>query len=265
MGENFYLQDKKARSTMPFFPAVLQRLFLWVGLGLALSAHASDLNAYTEDWAPYNYEENGQVRGISTDILRAACSAAKLDCSIALVPWARAYKNATTEPKALAYTTARKPSREHEFAWVGPILPRSTWVYTREDGTTPPTSAADLAKLRIGIVRGEASEQDLLAAGVPATALIAQPTNVDVLRMLLAGGVDAMVDTEVAMHWNLKNQGLTARSVHQAFKLTEEGAYYFAINPGTPPQTVEKLQTALDKLRASGQITRITRRYLGTP
>lgn len=247
---------------MPHLPAVLRQLSVGVGLGLALSAQASDLNAYTEDWAPYNYEENGQVRGISTDILRAACSAAKLDCSIALVPWARAYKAASTEPKALAYTTARKPSREHEFAWVGPILPRSTWVYTREDGTTLPTNAADLAKLRIGIVRGEAAEQDLLAAGVPAAALVAQPTNVDVLRMLLAGAVDAMVDTEVGMQWNLKNQGLTARSVQQAFKLTDEGAYYYALNLGTPAQTVGKLQAALDKLRASGQIQRITRRYL---
>lgn len=253
----------KVRTTMSLLPALWRKLSLWVGLGLALGAQANDLNAFTEEWAPYNFEENGQVRGISTDILRAACSTAKLDCSIALVPWARAYKSASTEPKALAYTTARKPSREHEFAWVGPILPRSTWVYTREDGTAPPASAADLAKLRIGIVRGEASEQDLLAAGVPATSLIAQPTNVDVLRMLLAGGVDAMVDTEVAMQWNLKTQGLKARSVHQAFKLTDEGGYYFALNLGTAPQTVEKLQTALDKLRANGQITRITKRYLG--
>jgi len=251
---------------MPLLAPSLRRLGLSIALGAAIaSASAADLYAYTEDWAPYNYEENGQVRGISTDILRAACTAAKLDCSIALVPWARAYKAASTEPKALAYTTARKPSREHEFIWVGPILPRSTWVYTREDGTAPPASTADLAKLRIGIVRGEASETDLLAAGVPASAFIAQPTNVDVLRMMLAGGLDAMVDTEVAMQWSLKKLGLTARSVHQAFKLTDEGAYYYALNPATPPQTVKKLQDAVDKLRASGQTTRITRHYLGTP
>lgn len=251
---------------MPFFATSLRRLGLSMGLGLALaSAQASDLNAYTEDWPPYNFEENGQVRGISTDILRAACNSAKLECRIALVPWARAYKSASTEPKALAYTTARKPSREHEFSWVGPILPRSTWVYIRADGTAPPANAAELAKLRIGIVRGEAAENDLLAAGVTATALMAQPTNSDVLRLLLAGGVDAMVDTEIAMRWKLKNQGVAAHAVHPAFKLSEEGAYYFAINPTTPPQTVKKLQDAVDKLRASGQIAKITGRYLGGP
>jgi len=251
---------------MPRLAPSLRRMSLLVGMGLALaSAQASDLSAYTEDWAPYNFEENGQVRGISTDILRAACTTAKLDCSIALVPWARAYKAASTEPKALAYTTARKPSREHEFVWVGPILPRSTWVYTREDGTAPPASTTDLAKLRIGIVRGEAAENDLLTAGVPATALVAQPTNADVLRLLLSGGVDAMVDTEVAMQWKLKSQGLAARTVHQAFKLTDEGSYYYAINPATPPQTVKKLQDAVDKLRANGQIARITRHCLGSP
>ena len=81
---------------MPVLSYTLRTLALLVAttLGSAWHAHAADLVAYTEEWAPYNFSEKGVVRGIATDILRAACSAEKLDCDIHMMPWARAYKSA---------------------------------------------------------------------------------------------------------------------------------------------------------------------------
>lgn len=233
------------------------------GLALTVNAMALDLQAYTGDWAPYNFEENGKVKGISTEVLQTACKLSRLDCNIDSVPWARAYKIATTEPSTLIYTTARKPSREHEFVWVGPILPRTTWIYVRNDPSIVTKSPADIAKLTIGIVRGEASETDLLAAGLPESGLSRQVNNADVIKLLRLGAIDGMVDTEVGMLWNLKTNGLLPHSIRQAYKLSDEGAYYFALNPATPPETVKKLQAAVDKLRTSGQIDRIVRSYIG--
>lgn len=230
-----------------------------------LSAHGADLQAFTEDWPPYNFEDNGVVRGISTDVLRAACSLAKLECSVELVPWARAYKTAQTLPGALAYTTARKPSREQEFAWVGPILPRTTWIYQRSALAALPAGTQDFTTWRFGVVRGEAAAQDLLARGVPASNLIEQATNNDVIRLLQTGAIDAMVDTEVGMLWSLRKLGLGADMVRKTLKLTEEGAYYYALNPNTDAQTVSKLQSALDKLHSSGRINRIVRSYTAGP
>lgn len=104
---------------------------LAVAASLLAPARAADLTAYTVDWAPYNYSEQGAIKGFSTDMLRAMCQSAKIDCDIRMVPWARAYKTVQTTPNTLVFTTARKPSREGEFLWVGPIVPRSTWVYGR--------------------------------------------------------------------------------------------------------------------------------------
>lgn len=236
-----------------------------LGVTSSLAAVAADLKAYTEDWPPYNYEENATVRGISTEVLRAACSAAKLDCSVELVPWARAYKTAQTQPGTLAYTTARKPSREHEFAWVGPILPRTTWVYVRNTLPANDTADPDWATLRFGVVRGEAAAQDLLARGVPADNLIELATNHDVIRLLQSGSIDAMVETEVGMLWSLRKLGVAANTVRKSAKLTDEGAYYFALHPGTDARIVARLQSALDKLQATGRVNRIVRSYTTGP
>jgi polar amino acid transport system substrate-binding protein len=249
-------------------PSGFSRWFsgLVFALVLGLSAPVSmavDLTAYTEDWPPYNYEEGKEVRGIATDILRAACTSADLSCDIQLVPWARAYKVTQESPNTLVYTTARKPSRESEFIWVGPILPRTTWVYGRTGGDVSVSKIGDLAAVRVGIVRGEASHQDLRDAGVPERAFRLESSNAKVLRLLNHRIVDVMVDTEIGMAWNLQGAGLAADTVKRLFKMSDEGGYYFALNPQSEPKVAQRLQQAVDKLRRDGKIRAIVRQYSG--
>lgn len=235
------------------------------GLLCAAPARSADLTAYTEEWAPYNYSEGDAIKGISTDILRAMCESARLQCDIKMVPWARAYRTAASKANTLVFTTARKPAREHEFLWIGPILPRTTWVYARQGQEKEIHGFADLASRRVGVVRDEASLQDLVAAGVPESALVLQASNTDVLRMLLGSSVDAMVDTEVGMQWNLRRAAVAPNAVSRLMKLSEEGAYYFALNKESDPALAEKLDAALDKLRHDGKVDAIVRKYAASP
>ena len=226
-------------------------------LSVALPVRAADLTAYTEEWAPYNFSENGVVKGIATDVLRAACTQAKLGCEIKMVPWARALVLVMDTPNTVLYTTARKPSREKDFLWVGPLMPRTTWVYTNSQNSGRIKDFASLAQSRVGVVRDEASHADLLAAGVPPDALTIQSSNAHVLRMVLSGTVDAMVDTEVGMAWNLRDVSQTGQTVVKKMKLSDEGAYYFALNRDTKPSVVRDLQLAVDTLRRDGRIDAI--------
>jgi polar amino acid transport system substrate-binding protein len=237
----------------------------WVlALGLLAPAQATDLTAYTEEWAPYNYSEQGAIKGIATDMLREACAMVKISCDIRMVPWARAVRVVGNTPNTLMFTTARKPSREGEYLWVGPILPRATWVYTKAGKDKGVRSAQDLAHLRIGVVREEAARQDLLDAGVPATSLVDEVSNAEVLRMLMGSRVDAMVDTEVGMEWNLRNASIAASTVTRLVKLSDGGAYYYALNLQTDPALARALQDALDKLRRTGRLQAIVTKYTGT-
>lgn len=229
-----------------------------------LATAATDLMAYTEEWPPYNYLEDTKVKGISSDILRAACEVAQLRCTQQLVPWARAYKIVSNTPNTVLYTTARKPAREALFVWVGPILPRSTWVYTRAEHTAL-KEFKDLGSLRVGVVREEAAQADLLQAGVPATAMVEESSNPAVLRMLLSDMVDAMVDTEAGMAWNLRSLGRPASSVSRQLKLSEDGAYYFALGLKSDPGKVRKLQAAVEKLKHDGRLDAIVRTYEPSP
>ena len=229
--------------------------------GISGSAWAADLTAYTTEWMPYNYEEGGKAKGISTDILRAACVEAKLDCEIKFVPWARAYKTVQHTRNTVLYTTVRRAERENSFLWVGPILPRTTWVYTRSNLDDKPARLQDLSRLRVGVVRGEASRFDLEKGGVSAEAIIPIPGNVDLLRMLLRSMIDAVVDTEVGMEWALRNAGASPQAVNRFMRLSDEGGYYFALNLESDPATVRRLQDAVDTLRRDGRLKALVGQY----
>ncbi len=248
---------------------VLRPLLAGLLLAAALPASAGDasrsltLEAFTEEWPPYNYSEQGQLKGIASDVLRASCKEAAIDCRLASVPWARAYQTALRQPNTLVYTTARRPDREHDFVWIGPLLSRSTWIYGLAAKHPQALERQAIGGLRFAVVRGEAAAQDLLTAGVPAAALVPEASNASVWRMLMAGHVDAVVDTEVGMAWNLRLLGADAARVRALMPLSGEGAYYFALNKQSDPLIAERLQAALDKLRRSGALDEIKRRYLG--
>ena len=83
--------------------------------------------------------------------------------------------------------------------------------------------------------------------------------------MFMGDLVHAMVDTEAGMAWSLRSVGRPAGSVTKLLKLSDEGAYYFALNPQSDPTLARKLQQALDKLRAEGRLDAISKNYEPAP
>lgn len=219
------------------------------------------LHAYTEDWPPYNYQREGQVTGIISDILQEACHIERIQCPTELVPWTRAYKNVQESPNTLIYGIARIPVREHHFVWIGPILPRTTWVYVRANLASQIHQFSDLNRFRIGVIRGEASAEELMNAGVSKQAIIVFNSNNDVMRTFKMGKVDVLVNTEIAMAVNQQNFQIVDEQVRRVMKVTEGGSIYFAMNLQSDPVLVEKLQTAVERMKREGKIQSIVQHY----
>jgi polar amino acid transport system substrate-binding protein len=224
-------------------------------------ATAIDLKAYTEEWPPYNFLNGKQVTGISTEILRVACSNANLQCEFQLVPWTRAYKTVQETKNTIIYTIARTPQREGQFVWIGPILSRTTWIYARAEVADKVQSFKDLEKLKVGAIRAEASLTDLLEAGVSQSAIRIFNSNSDEMRMLKLGQIDVVVNTEIGMAVNQQQFDIAAGKLVKLMKLSDGGSLYFGMNLQSDPVLVEKLQSSVDKLRRDGKISAIVQQY----
>lgn len=225
------------------------------------AAKASIIKAYTEEWPPYNYLRDKEVAGISTDILRAACAIASLECQLQLVPWNRAYKTVQDNRNTLIYTIARIPSREHQFIWIGPILPRTTWIYARAEVADKIRSVKDLEQFKVGVIRAEASLVELTDAGVSSAPIRIFNSNNDEMRMLKLGQIDVVVNTEIGMAMNQKQYNIAATELVKLMKLYDGGALYFGMNLNSDPSLVEKLQSSVDKLRREGKLQAIVQHH----
>jgi polar amino acid transport system substrate-binding protein len=233
--------------------------FLWAG-----QVAAQDLDAYAEEFPPYNFLRKGEPAGIATDLLRRACAESGLTCKIHIVPWARAYHIALTEKNSLAFSTTRIPERESAFIWLGPILPRATFLYTLS--ATP--FSADRLKGKdgfvIGTVYNDVSITDLRRLGVPESVMENSPTLEDALRKLMGGRVAAVVDTEIGIRWFLKTHGYAENEVKAVMPVFQAGDYYYALNLGSDPGLARKLREGLAAVLAAHALPEILDEYLAS-
>ncbi|MBL4788997.1 MAG: transporter substrate-binding domain-containing protein [Kordiimonadaceae bacterium] len=89
---------------------------------------------YTENLPPYNYpDKTGKVVGVSTRQVRMIMEKAGLSYVIKVQPWARAQRNAETEPNTLLYSMVKSDARTPLFDWIVPLVAEPSYLFGRSD------------------------------------------------------------------------------------------------------------------------------------
>src|SRR5512136_139795 len=136
--------------------------------GAPATGTLGSLTFYTEENYPYNYRENGTLKGISIDLFEKITEKMGDRVSrdkIRLAPWSEGYEAALNGNETMIFAIARIPARETSFRWAGPIYPYTTAVFSRPDSGIVIRAKEDLARYRIGAVTDDAAVQQLLEAG----------------------------------------------------------------------------------------------------
>ena len=217
----------------------------------------------TENLPPFNmsisgtnYARDDGVTGISSDILRAVCERAEMECQqILRFPWQRVYQQTLDDVGYGLFSTARTAEREGLFKWVGPIA-RNEWVlFAKGDSPIQLASIEDARRYRIGGYKGDAKTQFLLDRGLEVQTALRDTENV---RKLERGQIDLWVTSNQAGRFVARQEGMENLRVVQHLHTAE---LYLALNLQTPDEVVQKLQAALDALRAEGALKNIEARY----
>lgn len=231
---------------------------------------AESLTFYTEQFPPYNYEENGTLRGLSVDLVEAVTEKTGSPVSrdrVHLVPWTEAYQAALSRNNTVVFSTGRLPDREQSFKWAGPIVSYSTVLFARPDRNITVNSPEDLAGYRIGVIRDAVGVQQLLGKGVNETQLVTE-TNVTVLIDKLRNGeIDLWAYPEETGRYLTAQQTGNPDTFVVVYTLQPLELWY-AFNKDVPDPVVQSFQEALDALKtdksADGTTAyeRISARYI---
>ncbi len=207
------------------------------------TAQAADIRLVTEEYPPFNMTYHGEITGMATDLLKAAFDKAGVTYTLELLPWARAYNTALTTASACVYSTTETPERMDKFLWVGPLVDND-WVLLARADSPAITSLEDARPYKIGGYHGDAVAEYLIAEGFRVDTASQDAFNAP---KLANGRIDFWATGSQLGPYLADQQGLEGLAPVVTIK---ETVMSLACNKGTDPAIIDRLQTALDAVRA---------------
>ncbi len=218
----------------------------------------------TEEYPPFNYVENGQLKGITVDILMEMFTRAGVQLThedLHILPWARSYDTVLTQPGSVLFSTTYTQERLQHFKFVGPIIPTRVSIIAAKNRALNISSVEDMNRLKIGTIRDDIGDQLLRSLGVDEAAIEAKHSPSGLVQMLHQGRLDAIAYAEDIAHYQFKLARIDPDGYESVYVLQKSHMGY-AFHKDTDPRVLEPLRKALDELRADGTVDRIYDKYL---
>ncbi|AXP03932.1 MULTISPECIES: ABC transporter substrate-binding protein [Pseudomonas] len=226
-----------------------------------VDARAEEYQVVTEEWAPYNYQENNQLTGMTTEIVRAIMTLTGSDFEVLLQPSMRATQILKHRPKTIMYSLFRTPEREPLYKWVGPIVEESIHPY--QLANTPPVNSLEQLLHAPQITTRHAGLVPQMLQSLGFNNLDKSATESKLLyRMLLAGRTGIIIgDTDAGVAYYSRQLNIAPGTLRRIPIELYRSSLYIAFSPDSEDEVVAAWSRALEQLRRSGELERIQRRY----
>jgi len=189
----------------------------------------AQLTYLTEEWAPFNYLEDGKAAGISVEILQAIfgnIGVNRTASDVRIVPLAEGLRAARNDTGTVLFSIARTPEREPFYQWVGPFTGASFVLFAPTERNIAIAAPEDLNRYRIGVVEDSVQNDLLLELGVNASALVSGETPEDLLSMLEEGEIDLWATGDLAGRHQMALTAGDPNAYEAVYALGERDLYY---------------------------------------
>ncbi len=211
----------------------------------------SDLTFYTEELPPYNYEEDGMLKGLSVDLLEATTEKMGTEVSreeVNLVPWTEGYQAVLNENATVLFSMARTPEREDLFKWAGPVYTNRKVLFARPDQGISIENAEDLQNYTIGVITDDVAIQYLRDIGVNQSQIVTRDNVSELIGALDSGEIDLWAYPEASGRYFAEQVTGDSGSYTAVYVLHTQDTYY-AFSKDVPDSVVQSFQQALDEVR----------------
>ncbi len=234
---------------------VVTQIFLF----LFLTTSAFGFEVMTEDYPPFNYQEDGKITGLATEVIRELFKKTGHEDNIKLMPWARIYKKLLTSPNKIVYLMTRTKQRENQMKWVGPVA-QNKWVFFARKGSQIKIQSLDDARKvgSIGTYREDVCESFLKSKGF--TNLESVPVDQRNVEKLIRGRIDLWIVGELQGFFKA-GRDHHADEIEKVYEI-KTSDLYIAFSKETPDSIIAQWQAALDELKQNGRFDEIISGYL---
>lgn len=234
---------------------------------ITFAVKADTLVMYTEHFPPYSFEQNKQITGLNTELVKRSCELANLSCEFRLMPWLRAYEAVQKDQSSGLFSTSRNPLRENLFQWVGPLAHSNAQMYWLKSRTEQaPKSLEDAKQFIVAVARGDVYELFLQNEGFQLGVNLLQfNSKSDAVLPFLHGKVDLLIASDLILPVWLGLHQHSINDVEAVIDLSQVGHNYLALHPQVSPDVIARLQSAIELLRTNGEFQRLSEHFLKVP
>lgn len=246
------------------FAAALTAGMLFSGAASAALPPGYKIQLLADNYPPFNMAVDGKnfareenIQGFAADVLRETFKRAGIAYEMNLrFPWARIYQMALDNPDHGVFVTTRSAEREKLFKWVGPLGAHAWEVLARADSPISLGSLEEAGQYRFGTYKSNIIGNELRAKGLTVVETLRDQENVHKLQ---SGQIDLWATGDPSGRYLARQEGVTG--LKRVLRV-ENGQLFLALNLQTPDEAVQRLQAALDKLRAEGFLDKTMNAYL---
>jgi polar amino acid transport system substrate-binding protein len=231
-------------------------LLMLVASSLLWAEETKIFRIYTEEFPPYNYQENGRITGIATEVVREIMRRVGHPDTIKLIPWKRAYRELLTDDNVALYSMTRLPARESLFRWVGPLVEYRLDLLERADAQNMSKTLDGARQVEhVGVLDGGAAEVILTEAHFTNLVPLIS-AGLSAYRLLLRKHIDLLAGDVREWKYFARRTGLSPDLLRPVYTL-RKNQMYLAFSRATPAAIIAQWQAALDAMHADGSYAAI--------
>lgn len=223
-------------------------------IGMGAAVQAADVTLLTEDYAPLNFERDGQIVGLGADQVFELMNRAGISYEAELTQWSRAIGQGEREANTCVFSTTHTEERDPKFHWIEPLATDRTILMRKAGSSVAPTSVEEAHAFRIGTQTGDYTVGLLESQGFPTIDLA--PAQAATLKKLLGDRIDLMAASG-AYFDTLIADGVAVEEVLELSSSTMS----LACSLKTDQALVDRMQAALQSMIDDGTQATITAKY----
>lgn len=217
-----------------------------------------------EDYPPISFMENGQVEGISPEIIREAFSRMGYKVELELMPWRRAQDMVLSGAADGLFSPYWNPDREKKYLYARePLLQENNVFFVRIDSKIE--FDGNIGKMKdytLGTLAGYETLNQYLKSGETLKLDISK-TNEEALNKLIdpTRGVDAVVNTNYVLWYQAKKMNITDKVKELKTPLGINPSYLAFTKTKDMSEIADKFSAELFKMKGDDTYRKILGKY----
>ncbi len=232
---------------------------LFIGWVLSSFGLAQSLEIYTELLPPWQTQgPAGEAMGPAVEVVREIQKRIGNTDPIQIVPWARGYALAQSQPNIVLFLMARTAERNDLFQWVGPVDEGIYGLYVKTNSKIVIKDLEAAKKLKIiGVYRGDVRDQILTRAGF--SNLDRSLDNSICVKKLMSDRIDAITSANSEIESLVKEAGFSPADVKLALPFFRFQGW-IAFSKSTPTTTIKAWENAFESMEKDKTFRRIMKK-----